>query len=239
MQFLNLPNETPAPNSNNLTSEADRYYQLYNNLNRTKTGTESFTSASSGRTYSTNNYPTDVDVYNKGQEGLMNLLFKYVLRQYIVVADAINQVIELSNSVTIDVTSITYNQPNSVYEITLDREPTSTIYSIRFRTPNNYVAGNNFSISYTNSSGEPVTRTFTPVLSGTDSQMPSNTFVTNRVVSANVDNTLNTITFDSASSPVEFGDSPSSNSGIWIDSSDNTLKYWDGSEWVPIVGVWG
>ena len=36
LTFTNLPNQTPTPNPNNLTSEAEKYYQLYISKNRTE-----------------------------------------------------------------------------------------------------------------------------------------------------------------------------------------------------------
>lgn len=88
--FLNLPNQTPTPNDNNLTSEANEYIRLYNSLNRSNGGKVDFISASSGKKYSTDDYPLDKDVFDKGQTGLMNLLYKYVLKSYILNAEILN-----------------------------------------------------------------------------------------------------------------------------------------------------
>lgn len=98
MKFVNLPNTTPAPNPQNLTQEAQRYWQLYTSLQRTQDGEETFSSSSSGADYSTSDYPADADVYNKGQQGMMNLLYKYVLNQYIIDATDFNDIEEDSTT---------------------------------------------------------------------------------------------------------------------------------------------
>lgn len=244
MTFLNLPNVTPAPNENNLTAEAERYYQLYNSLNRSETGTATFSSSSSGVTYSTNNYVDDPDVYNKGQLGLMNLLYKYVLKSYIVIADVINDTINRSNSDTFINATGTFNEGNLTYDFTLEYEPTTTVYTIRFKAPNNFVERSIFNLKYTTESGSTLTDVLTPVLSGTSERMPSNTFMEGRVITANADRTTNTLTFDSSSAEV-FIKSATAPEGqanqnkIWLNTTNGTLNYYDGTTWVGIVGVWG
>jgi hypothetical protein len=85
MVFENLPNNVSSgiPNVQNLTSEQIEYVRLYNLLTRTQSGVGTFgASPSSGLSYSTNDFPADVDVFDKGQEGLMNLFAKYTLVAY-------------------------------------------------------------------------------------------------------------------------------------------------------------
>ena len=130
LTFTNLPNQTPTPNPNNLTSEAEKYYQLYISKDRTESGTESFMSESSGKTYSTDDYSSDVDIYNKGQLGLMNLLYKYVLKTYIVEADLINSLLNSVTNVTIDATA-NYVSNSNLYTLTIQNEPETTLYTIR------------------------------------------------------------------------------------------------------------
>lgn len=241
MVLLDLPNQLPTPNDNNLTSEAEKYYQLYTSLNRSDTGEEMFTSASSGKTYSTSDYVSDIDVYNKGQVGMMNLLYKYVLKSYIVVADFLNDIFGRVSSSTIDAASITYDKGNNRYNVILKYEPSTSIYSIRFKTPNNYMDKATFQITYKNSSNVDVSDIYTAVLSSASGNMPANSFIEGRVVSANVDKTSKTITFASATG-IDFSSTePSNKNGLWLDTSDGTLKYWDedSQTWKGVVGVWG
>jgi hypothetical protein len=242
--FLNLPNQVPAPNSNNLTAEATKYTELYESLNRTNTGSETFTSSSSGVKYSTGDYPDDTDVYNKGQVGMMNLLYKYVLSKYIIQSSTVNEIVDRSNNTVIDVDTISFNEQSLIYNIALKYEPTTSIYSIRFRAPNNYVVGSVMNISYTTSSGETVIDTVTPVLSGSTDKMPANTFVKDRTITANVDKTNNIITFNASATDVlvRSESAPTSDSDktkIWLNTSNGTLNYWNGTDWTGCVGVWG
>jgi len=85
MVFQNLPNDVSSgvPNVQNLTLEQSEYNRLYLSLTRTQTGEGTFdASAGSGLTYTTNSYPADPNVFNKGKEGLMNMFAKYVLVDY-------------------------------------------------------------------------------------------------------------------------------------------------------------
>ena len=90
--FIDLPNKMPVKNESNLTAEQTRYEALYKKANRSITGQISFTSSTSGAVYSTSNYPNDADVYNMGEEGLMNLLYKYVLYDSIVTASDLKEI---------------------------------------------------------------------------------------------------------------------------------------------------
>lgn len=90
--YIDLPNKVPVKNASNLTAEQARYEALYKKANRTTSGQLAFTSSTSGVSYSTANYPNDVDVYNLGEEGLMNLLYKYVLYDSIVTAADLKEI---------------------------------------------------------------------------------------------------------------------------------------------------
>ena len=90
--YIDLPNKVPVKNASNLTAEQTRYEALYKKANRTTSGQLAFTSSTSGVSYSTANYPNDVDVYNLGEEGLMNLLYKYVLYDSIVTAADLKEI---------------------------------------------------------------------------------------------------------------------------------------------------
>lgn len=232
---INLPNLIPTPTPNNLVSEAQKYYSLYTQLSRTTVGQTQFTSSSSGNTYRTTDYQGDIDVYNKGEEGLLNLLFKYVLEPYIVTAELINLIREQSAAAPVEA-EVTWNQDSLVYNVELSREPVGSIYSIRFRTPNNFVSQANFIIG-----GE----VYTPKLSNSDSVMPANTFMGNRVVTVNVDRTLKIITFNSGGDLYPYiaqPDEPVDITKLWIDTNNyNTIHYYDASaqKWQPLVGVWG
>lgn len=88
----NLPNDVSSgiPNVGNLTSEQTEYNRLFNSLTRTQSGEGTFVdSPSSGLSYTTSSYPADVDVFNKGEEGLMNMFAKYILVDYNLTGDEV------------------------------------------------------------------------------------------------------------------------------------------------------
>lgn len=72
----NIPASTlePLPSINNKTNEAQYINELIFNRTRTNEGQVSWTSETSGITYDTSIDPNNVDVYNCGQTGLLNLL---------------------------------------------------------------------------------------------------------------------------------------------------------------------
>lgn len=80
MPKIDLQNQAGSPSSNNLTNEYTKYQELYNKLSRTTTGQTSYTSTSSNQTYNTIDYPSDATVYNKGEDGLLNLFKTYILK---------------------------------------------------------------------------------------------------------------------------------------------------------------
>lgn len=75
---INLPVDGTniMPNPNNLTGEAKQYQELCYKFPRTSEGQIVFTASPSGIVYKTEDYPTDPNIYNKGEDGMMNLLFK-------------------------------------------------------------------------------------------------------------------------------------------------------------------
>jgi len=92
----NLPNDVASgvPNLQQLTLEYSEYNRLYLSLTRTQSGEGTFdASAGSGLTYTTNSYPGDVNVVNKGEEGLMNMFAKYVLVDYNLTGDETQELI--------------------------------------------------------------------------------------------------------------------------------------------------
>lgn len=84
MAKTNLPNNVSSgvPNVQNLTGEQTKYEILYKSITRTQSGEGTYTSPTSGLSYTTNSYPSDTDVFNKGEEGLMNMFAKYILVNY-------------------------------------------------------------------------------------------------------------------------------------------------------------
>lgn len=230
MPSINLPNLIPTPTENNLTSEAQKYYSLYVALSRTKTGQIQFTSSSSGKTYRTTDYQSDVDVYNKGEEGMLNLLFKYVLSPYIITAELINSLILQAAAAPVEA-EVTWNQDMMVYNVNLSYEPVSSIYGIRFRAPNDFVSRGTFLIDK---------EKYTPKLSNSSGDMPAKTFIQNRVITANVDKTLKIITFESGGGFILSDEEPSPGGGLWIDTTKNLPYYYNSekSQWTPISGVY-
>ena len=83
---------------------------------------------------------------------------------------------------------MTWNQDSYYYNVELHFVPRTTLYSIRFRTPNAYVEDAPFVIEGVK---------YTPRLSGSIEKMLAESFVANRVIIANVDRLLNIITFES------------------------------------------
>ena len=90
--YIDLPNKVPVKNAGNLTAEQTRYETLYKKANRTTQGQQVFDSPTSGVFYSTADYPDDNDVFNKGEEGMMNLLYKYVLYESILTAEDVKEI---------------------------------------------------------------------------------------------------------------------------------------------------
>jgi len=85
MTKQNLPNSTTELN---LVSEKNHYLYLYDLKPRSAIGNVSFTSTTSGETYSTETYLSGY-FENQGQEGLL-LILKDVLKDYLISADDYN-----------------------------------------------------------------------------------------------------------------------------------------------------
>lgn len=109
----NLASSTATPS--NLCGEMAKYQELFTNMARTITGVSSFTSLSSGYSYSTSDYPDDSDVYNKGQDGLCNLLYKYVLKDYIVDVDEFNDIESKVSYITSYITKDSIQDTSLIY----------------------------------------------------------------------------------------------------------------------------
>lgn len=87
--FSDLPNVVGG-GVNNLTDEAQKYQELYNNEARTTSGQESYTATVSGQTYNTVDYPSDANVFNRGEDGLLKLLETYVIKDSLPNSDDYN-----------------------------------------------------------------------------------------------------------------------------------------------------
>ena len=86
MTKQNLPNESST--NNNLVSEKNYYLYLYDLKPRSAIGNVSFTSTTSGETYSTETY-LEGYFLNQGQEGLL-LILQDVLKDYLFTAEDLN-----------------------------------------------------------------------------------------------------------------------------------------------------
>lgn len=77
------------------TDEMKYLSSLIYNPNRTTTGQETYTSATSGTTYSTEDYPNDADIYNKGDVGIIRILWNLYGGEdgFLVLADDANSYI--------------------------------------------------------------------------------------------------------------------------------------------------
>lgn len=96
MAKIDLPNQAGVPSTSNLTGEWVKYNELYLDIDRTTSGQLIFTSTTSGEIYDTSNYSSDTDVYNKGEDGMANLLKKYVLADSLFLAEDANAKLDKS-----------------------------------------------------------------------------------------------------------------------------------------------
>lgn len=85
-----------------LTDESRYLSELIYKANRTNTGVATYTSKTSSITYSTNNYPEDVNIYNKGEVGLINIFWKLYggADGFLLLADDINSYIRPNKQAT-------------------------------------------------------------------------------------------------------------------------------------------
>lgn len=258
---LNLPNVAGGQNQNNLVSEYDEYVKIYKNWNRTTTGHCTIGPlASSGKTYSTKDYPEDSDVYNRGQEGMLSLLYKYVLKNYLVDVDALKELSSAANTAMnkaenaeavanamrseIGNCLITYDvlvsNSGGVYTVTSglpDVIPTK-IFDIRFIAPANCVAGNSIRLS---SSGSII-----PIKMINAKPVGAGTWAKDAIVQLAINNSGDTLTATLSGGGGGSGGfvisttAPSDTTLMWIDSANGYFaKVWDGSAWVGISAAWG
>lgn len=245
MKF-NLPNVVPAPNTNNLVSEYQTYINLYNNLNRTTGPNVQYSIgplASSGASYSTEDYPDDVDVYGNGQEGMMNLLYKYVLKSYIVDNALINEILEklARASLIYDVTVTSEDGVLTVVTGLPDELPTS-IYDIRFFAPAAAADGDKLVLE-TGASAIPIV-----TLDGntvTDELWAQGSVVQLTITGPNSKATLSGggagggFFVVKQGNPNESQYTENDKRGLWVDGTTSIAYYWNTAEsiWKPVVGT--
>jgi len=257
---LNLPNAPGGQNKNNLVSEYDEYVKLYKNWNRTTTGQWTIGPlASSGNTYTTKDYPEDADVYNRGQEGMISLLYKYVLKNYLIDADALKELSNATNSAvetaedaassvrdvlsSIGAMGIVYDvlveNASGTYTVTSGLPSTlpARIFDIRFIAPANSIAGNSLKLVAEGS--------VIPIKMINGKAVPANIWAKGSVVQLSINNTGTTPTATlsgggGSSGHLVSATAPDDTSVLWIDSANGYFaKIWDGSKWVGISAAWG
>lgn len=257
---LNLPNAPGGQNKNNLVSEYDEYVKLYKNWNRTTTGQWTIGPlASSGNTYTTKDYPEDADVYNRGQEGMISLLYKYVLKNYLIDADALKELSSATNSAvetaedaassvrdvlsSIGAMGIVYDvlveNASGTYTVTSGLPATlpARVFDIRFIAPANSIAGNSLKLV---TEGSVIS---IKMING--KAVPANIWAKGSVVQLSINNTGTTPTATlsgggGSSGHLVSATAPDDTSVLWIDSANGYFaKIWDGSKWVGISAAWG
>ncbi len=106
MPKINLPTNTQdtLPNVNNKVGEYNQYVALCLKTTRSNTGQVVFLSTTSGITYNTSDYPGETNIYNQGETGMMNLLFKLYsgANGFIVSAEDINSLVDEINGIKTD-----------------------------------------------------------------------------------------------------------------------------------------
>lgn len=106
MPKINLPTSTQdvLPNINNKVGEYNQYVSLCLKTTRSNTGQVVFLSTTSGITYNTSDYPAETSIYNQGETGMMNLLFKLYSGEngFIVSAEDINSLIDEISGIKTD-----------------------------------------------------------------------------------------------------------------------------------------
>lgn len=257
---LNLPNAPGGQNKNNLVSEYDEYVKLYKNWNRTTTGQWTIGPlASSGNTYTTKDYPEDADVYNRGQEGMISLLYKYVLKNYLIDADALKELSSATNSAvetaedaassvrdvlsSIGAMGIVYDvlveNASGTYTVTsgLPKTLPTRIFDIRFISPSVCANGNTIRLVEGGS--------VIPVKTINGKSVPYGIWAKDSVVQLTINNmgATPTATLSGGGSNSGFlisTTAPTDKGVMWIDSANGYYaKVWDGSTWVGISAAWG
>ena len=251
MQYIvksKLPNARTETGQLNLVEEYLKYIELYNNADRTNSGTATFTT-SKGITYTTETYKDDDDaaeIYGRGEEGLMNLLYLKVLHQYVVDESWINNV-----EASVSSAPIVYDV-NATYSggvITIESSSTlgemsslpSKPFDVRFYAPANVVSGDRLKIMYKNGS-----QTF-PIYSLTSVNIPSGAWVQGAIVQLTVSTSrgfamlggyTKSVSYVSKSG-VPSGFTEEDKKGLWIDETTNIAYYWNNAAgaWKPIAGT--
>ena len=257
---LNLPNKAGGQNPDNLVSEYDEYVKLYKNWNRTTTGQYSIGPlASSGKSYSTSNYPNDADVWNRGMEGMISLLYKYVLKNYIVDVDVFNELYNVTKDAVskaedaitsselvvsaVENMSVVYDvvvsNNNGSYTVTsgLPNTLPIRIFDIRFISPSVCANGNTIRLVKGGS--------VIPVKTINGKSVPEGIWAKDSVVQLTINNmgATPTATLSGGGSGSGFlisTTAPTDKGVMWIDSANGYYaKVWDGSSWVGISAAWG
>ena len=233
---LNLPNVAGGQNQNNLVSEYDEYVKIYKNWNRTTTGHCTIGPlASSGKTYSTKDYPEDSDVYNRGQEGMLSLLYKYVLKNYLVDVDALKELSSAAN------TAMNKAENAEAVANAMRSEIGNCLITydvLVSNSPANCVAGNSIRLS---SSGSII-----PIKMINAKPVGAGTWAKDAIVQLAINNSGDTLTATLSGGGGGSGGfvisttAPSDTTLMWIDSANGYFaKVWDGSAWVGISAAWG
>lgn len=237
MAKSNLPNIIGGVN---YVSEYAKYSDIYMDLNRTQSGTATFTSTSSGTAYSTSDYPTDVDVYNKGEEGLATLLYKYVLKDFIVdqdYTDYIEGVVSsISNKQTVYDVVVSYASGVYTVESGLPSTLPTGTYTIRFVPGVACAADDMIRLSSSETSYN------IKMLDGNNVKI--NTWASTAVVELIVKGTLIQLSGGGGSGGgwTAASTAPTDTTLLWVDTANNNImKFYDStsSSWKPIVGTFG
>ena len=98
MPKINIPMGTEG--DLDLTDESKYLSTLIYKTNKTITGEGNYISKTSGKTYSTNDYPDDSDIYNKGELGLIHLFWKLYGGEdgFLILADDVNSYLRPSGN---------------------------------------------------------------------------------------------------------------------------------------------
>lgn len=102
MPKINIPMGTEG--DLDLTDESKYLSTLIYKTNKTITGEGNYISKTSGKTYSTNDYPDDSDIYNKGELGLIHLFWKLYGGEdgFLILADDVNSYLRPSGNESVD-----------------------------------------------------------------------------------------------------------------------------------------
>lgn len=251
---LKLPNDVKNLQGNNLVSEYLHYIELYTSKTRTSEGNITWTAEYSGRPYSTELYPNDGDIYNRGEEGLMNLLHKKVLSKYIIDEDWIRDIDEKvsTSQLTCDVV-VEYDSATSTLKV-VSGLPTifpTTPFDVRFYAPVAVTQGDKIALYEVQSDESKKYKPSMPIYTLAKSNVPSGTWVAGSIVqltispfSGNSYAMLGGFSTESAYSlnngaPSGSSFTPQQKQMLWIDDKTGIAYFWSNSRnrWHPIAGV--